>query len=197
VGDDPLREHDDEAVGSRARRRTLTARNRPYSPAMALFEPIFDALNRRNVRYVVVGGVAVVLHGHARLTADLDIAVDLGPEAARDAVAALTDIGLRPRLPVDANDFGDAASRERWQREKGMTVFSMWDPADPLRSVDLFVENPIDFEELWSGAEAIDLDGTPTRIASIPDLIRLKRIAGRPQDLADIEALERLARRDG
>jgi hypothetical protein len=144
---------------------------------MALFEPIFDALNRRGVRYVIVGGVAVVLHGHARLTADLDIAVDLGPQAAREAVAALADVGLRPGLPVDANDFGDPAARERWQREKGMTLFSMWDPADPLRSVDLFVENPIDFEKLWSGAEAIDLDGTPTRIASIRDLIRLKRIA--------------------
>ena len=159
---------------------------------MALFEPIFEALNRRNVRYVVVGGVAVVLHGHARLTADLDLAVDLTPSATREAVAALTDVGLQPRLPVDAMDLADPAIRERWQREKGMTVFSMWDPGDPLRSVDLFVENPISFEELWSGADIVDLDGMPARIASIPDLIRLKRIADRPQDHADIEALEQI-----
>ena len=66
------------------------------------------------------------------------------------------------------------------------------DPGDPLRSVDLFVENPISFEELWSGADLVDLDGTPARIASIPDLIRLKRIADRPQDHADIEALEQI-----
>lgn len=161
-----------------------------YSRPMALFEPIFEALNAAGVRYVVVGGVAVVLHGHPRLTADLDIAVDLSPDAAGRSVIALEELGLRPRAPVNAADFGDATLRARWVEHQGMRVFSMWDPQEPMRSVDLFVENPIDFEELWSNSELVDLAGTPARIASIPDLIRLKRIAGRPQDLADIEALE-------
>jgi hypothetical protein len=165
-----------------------------YSPAVALFDPIFEALNEREVRYVVVGGVAVVLHGHARLTADLDIAVDLDPEAAGRAVYALTAIGLRPRIPVDPTDFADPAVRAGWVREKGLTVFSLWDPGHPLRSVDLFVENPIDFDELWERSEPVDLDGIPIQLASIPDLIRLKRIAGRPQDLADVEALEAIER---
>lgn len=57
---------------------------------MALFETVFAALNRYEVRYVVVGGLAVVLHGHPRLTGDLDLAVDLTPAAAADAVAAFT-----------------------------------------------------------------------------------------------------------
>ena len=68
-----------------------------------------------------------------------------------------------------------------------MRVFSMWDPANPMREVDLFVEHPIDFDELWNRSEIINLSHTVARIASIPDLIRLKRLAGRPQDLADIE----------
>ena len=50
-----------------------------------------------------------------------------------------------------------------------MTVLSMWDPEDPLRSVDLFVENPIDFEELWANADALDLDTTFANVASIGD----------------------------
>lgn len=157
---------------------------------MALFEPILEALNEAGVRYVVVGGVAVVLHGHARLTADLDIAVDLAPEAARDAVAALVAMGFRPRVPVDASDFADASIRARWIEQQGMTVFAMWDPGNPMRSVDIFVENPIDFEELWANADTVDLVETSARVASISDLIRLKRIAGRPQDLTDIDALE-------
>ena len=53
---------------------------------MSLFEPIFDALNRARVRYVVVGGFATVLHGHARLTADIDLVIDLSPAEVRKAL---------------------------------------------------------------------------------------------------------------
>ncbi len=164
---------------------------------MALFEPIFDALEAAGVRYVAVGGVAVVLHGHARLTADLDLAVDLAEGPAAAAISALQGIGLRPRIPVDPADFADASVRQRWIDEQGMTVFSMWDPADPLRSVDLFVTSPVDFEGLWANSEQIELGGSSARIASIPDLIRLKRISARPVDVADIEALEAIWARRG
>ena len=163
---------------------------------MTLFEPIFAALERAGVRYVTVGGVAVVLHGHARLTADLDLVVDLAPRGAADAIDALTAIGFRPRLPVEASGFADPAVRERWITQHGMRVFSMWDPDDPLRSVDLFVEYPIDFEELWARSVVVDIDGTPVRVASIADLIRLKRIADRPVDLEDIAALEAIEERE-
>ena len=61
-----------------------------YSRAVPLFEPVLEALNARDVRYVVVGGLAVVLHGHARLTADLDIAVDLSPGQAAKATGEQT-----------------------------------------------------------------------------------------------------------
>lgn len=162
---------------------------------MSLFEPIFEALNRAQIRYVVVGGFATVLHGHARLTADIDIVIDLSPEQSRRAVETLTALGFRPRAPVDALAFADPAVRRQWISEKGMQVFSLWDPANPMREVDLFVEHPMDFEDLWRSADVIDLNGTVVRIASIPHLIRLKRLAGRPQDLADIEALEIILRR--
>jgi hypothetical protein len=162
---------------------------------VALFEPIFDALNRAGVRYVVVGGVAVVLHGHPRLTADLDLAVDLAPGEARRAVDVLLGLGLRPRAPVEASHFADPATRARWIAERVMRVFSLQDPDDPLRVVDLFVENPIDFEGLWTRSEVVDLSGTTARVASIPDLIGLKRLAGRPEDLLDIEALEAILER--
>ncbi len=163
---------------------------------MALFEPIFEALDAAGVRYVVVGGVAVVLHGHARLTADLDLAVDLASEPAGAVITALTTMGFLPRAPVNAADFADASARQRWIEQQGMTVFSMWDPSNPLRSVDLFTENPIDFEELWANSQLVDLSGTSARVASIPDLIRLKRISARPLDLADIEALEAIQTRE-
>jgi hypothetical protein len=112
---------------------------------VALFEPIFEALNRNHVRFVVVGGVAVVLHGHARLTADLDLAIDLSAPEARKAIDTLVGMGLRPRAPVDPYGFADGETPARGMDEEGMKVFSMWDPGNPMRAVDL------EFEELWAG----------------------------------------------
>ncbi len=157
---------------------------------MALFEPLFKALNDSGVRYVVVGGLAVVLHGHARLTVDVDLVVDLDEGQALMAIDALVRLGLRPRVPVNPRDFADRSVREAWIRDRGMQVFSMFDPSNPMRVVDLFVDHPIPFEELWSRSQEFELRGTNVRVASIPDLIHLKRLADRPQDRADIERLE-------
>jgi hypothetical protein len=75
-----------------------------------------------------------------------------------------------------------------------MRVFSLFDPSNPMRSVDLFAEHPIAFDELWGRSVLLPLRTTQVRVASVPDLIELKRQAGRPKDLADIEALEAIGR---
>ncbi len=157
---------------------------------MAIYEPLFRALNDAGIRYVVVGGLAVVLHGHPRLTVDVDLVVDLEPEAAKRAIETLVGLGLRARVPVDPVGFADAGTRERWSRERGMQVFSLSDPSNPLRVVDLFVESPIPFEDLWSRAVSLPLRATRVRVASIPDLIRMKRASGRPMDADDVAHLE-------
>jgi hypothetical protein len=162
---------------------------------MGFFEDFFRSLNEDGVRYIVVGGVAVVLHGHPRLTADIDLVIDLEPAAARQAMRTLTAMGLRPRVPVEPEAFADPDERRRWIEERGMMVFNLYDPANPLRSVDLFVESPIPFDELWSRSKQISLSSGEVRVASIEDLITMKGNTGRSQDSADIEALEAL--RDG
>lgn len=162
-----------------------------------LFEPVIHALNEDRVRYVVVGGLAVVLHGHARLTADLDLIVDLAPEEASRAMECLTRLGLRPRAPVDPRSFADPAQRRSWIEEKGMTVLGMWAPARPMLSVDVFVDTPIPFDELFAAATLLQLRTTTVRVASIEHVIRLKQIADRPVDRDDIAALQRLQKLRG
>lgn len=157
---------------------------------MALFGPVFTILNDAEARYVVVGGFATVLHGFARMTADVDLIVDLDPTEARKTMAALVGAGFRARAPVDPLTFAIAEVRQTWIDHKAMRVFSMWDPASPMRELDLFVETPVPFQELWDRSKIANVGGCPVRIASIRDLIALKRLAGRPQDLQDIEALE-------
>ncbi|MCZ7684816.1 MAG: nucleotidyltransferase [Sandaracinaceae bacterium] len=162
---------------------------------MSRFEPIFAALDDAGARYVLVGGLAVVLHGYARLTADVDLAVDLSPGQAIKPIAALSRIGLIPRAPVEARDFADPEKRREWIEEKGMRVFSMHDPRRPLVEVDLFVEPPLPFDELLARAEWVTVGARRVPVASIPDLIAMKRIAARPKDEQDIAALEAIARR--
>lgn len=164
---------------------------------MSPLESIFDALNRAAVRYVVVGGVAVVLHGFARVTGGLDLIIDLAPAAARRAVEVLCGLGLRPRVPVDPLAFADPVTRAAWAREKHMLVFTMLDAANPLRQVDLFVEHPIPFDDLWARTEVMATSATTVRVAAIPDLIALKELANRPRDRADIVALREILRRRG
>lgn len=91
---------------------------------------------------------------------------------------------------MNPRDFADRSVREAWIRDHGMQVFSMFDPSNPMRVVNLFVDHPVPFEELWSRSQEFELRVTTVRVASIPDLIHLKRLAGRPQDHADIEQLE-------
>lgn len=162
---------------------------------MPIFEPVFLALNEAGVRYVVVGGLAVVLHGHPRLTADVDIVLDLEPVSAKKAMAALKAIGLEARAPVDPAAFADPVQRESWIADKGMTVFSLYSPVNPLLILDLFVRDPIPFEDLWARSRAVDLGGVNIHVAAIDDLIAMKRAVARPQDLSDIEALEALKKR--
>ena len=161
---------------------------------MLLYEQLFRALDASETRYVVVGGVATVLHGYARLTADIDLIIDLEEEAAARAMCALGGLGLQPRAPVRAADFADAGIREGWRHEKGMQVFSLFHPDNPMLSVDVFTSHPIEFETLFGRADVCEVGDASVRIASISDLIHLKRLADRPRDRDDIEKLEKIAR---
>lgn len=156
---------------------------------MSLFGDLFRILDSSGTRYVVVGGVATVLHGHARLTADLDLVVDLDPKPARRLIETLVKAGFQSRLPVDPLDFADPEARKQWIEEKHVTVFTMSDPQNPLRSIDLFVSHAIEFEGLWQRAERMTIEGTGVPVASIPDLVRLKEVAPGERHREDIEKL--------
>jgi len=160
-------------------------------------EQVLAALNAEKVRFLVVGGVAVVLHGHLRTTADLDLVVELAPDNARRAISALAGLGFRPRAPVPAEQFADAAARKTWIEEKGLTVFSLWSDRLPDVEVDLFVKEPFAFDDVYARAVRVPLDTTTVMVVSLQDLIALKQAAGRPIDLADIDALRALASGEG
>jgi hypothetical protein len=151
-----------------------------------------DALNKHDVRYVIVGGFAAIMHGHNRATKDLDIVVDLETAEARKAIAALVSIGMQPRVPVDPYDFALESKRKEWMRDKNAVVFTMIDPVNSLFVVDIFIELPMEFEPFYNRAKVIQLKNQPVKVCSVDDLIIMKTRSGRPQDLLDIEVLNAL-----
>ncbi|MCK4704428.1 MAG: hypothetical protein KAT90_03015 [Gammaproteobacteria bacterium] len=156
---------------------------------MAFFIPVFEQLNKANVRYVAVGGIATILHGYVRATTDIDLIVDLQVEEAEKVIKALLEVGYKPRAPVDALEFADVDKRNDWINTKGMTVFSMFHSEQPGLTIDLFAKHPIPFDDLWQHSLIFEVDGTNIRACSIDDLVRLKKIAGRDKDKDDIEKL--------
>ena len=133
---------------------------------------VFDRLEGADVSYVVISGVAVVLHGHVRPIADLDIVIAPAPDEAQRALDALMLAGFVPSIPLPLSL---------------LTVLRMFDHSQ--RELDLFVRYHIPFNELWAGSKQMRVGNSVARIASLEHLLRTKRITGRPHDLLDIEGL--------
>jgi len=117
-----------------------------------IFEKVIDALNRCGCRYVVVGGLAVNLHGYQRFTSDIDVEIDLSPRASQLAIQAIFDLGFSPRVPILPEDFLDLEKRNDWIVNKQAKVISFLHPEHQTFSVDIFIDPPIDFTELYTAS---------------------------------------------
>lgn len=156
-------------------------------------ENVAKALNDAAVPYILVGGVAVIAHGYGRSTQDVDIVVQLRPDAVRAAFGALATLGYMPRVPVTAEQFADEEQRKRWIAEKGMMVLNFHSDRIAQAPVDMFVAEPFDFQSEYDSAMIVQVGpGIPVRVLRLTTLLRLKREAGRPQDLADVAELEEI-----
>lgn len=154
------------------------------------FADTFRALDEAEIRYLVVGGVAVVLHGFLRATADLDLMVDLDRPNLERFLGLMKSRGYLPKVPVPIEAFADPENRRAWREEKGMKVFTVHHPERIGELVDVFSWEPIPFVEAYARRVLVPMDGYSISVAAIADLIALKRPVGRPQDLEDIRAME-------
>jgi hypothetical protein len=154
---------------------------------------ITNNLNAAGVRYLVAGGLAVIAHGYARLTMDLDIIVALDSNNVKNALIVFETLGYRPRVPVEMMKFADPACRETWINDKNMVVFSLI-PSNPVFPViDLFVREPFDFDYEIQRAEAFRIaPDTNMPVVSLPTLIRMKEQTGRQKDSLDVSCLKQL-----
>ena len=160
------------------------------------FLSLFAAINAACVPYVVVGGLAMLLHGIDRVTGDIDLVIDLASGTSTDLVNALTKAGYRPFAPVDPALLANATIREQWRLERGMQVFSLWDTTNRRPTVDVLLACPVPFTELLNDAVTVTIGAVQIRVASLAHLIGMKQQTARPRDLEDVERLRVLQQHD-
>ena len=138
------------------------------------YRDVFASFQKHDVKYVVIGGIAAVLHGVPRVTFDLDILIEATPDNAERLLRALLDAR-----------FGTAAlTTPEDVLANVITIFN-----DRVR-IDVQTRTPgFTFEEAWQQRKTMTFQGQPFFIVSLEHLLASKRAAGRPQDLADVRVL--------
>ena len=148
-----------------------------------------------DVDFVLVGGLAVALHGYPRLTMDVDVVLAMDDKNLRRFINATTAAGLQPTIPVPIDALAQPELIEQWHREKGMLAFSLRSPEAQATVIDVLVRPVVPYAVLRDAAVLIDAGPYRIPVASIDHLIAMKTGTGRGKDAIDIEALTKL--RDG
>lgn len=149
---------------------------------------LLHRLAAAGVDFVVVGGVAVAVQGYGRATKDLDITYATNAANLDRLGHVLLDLDARLRGVDEDVPFVPASLTLR--RIAILTLDTREGPLHLLVRPD----GAAPYDELRERADVIDLDGATIRVVDVDDLLSMKRAAGRPQDLADIDALEAVKR---
>ena len=159
-----------------------------------IYEHLLRALSQKGVRYVLCGGMALVLRHIKRDTFDADLAVDLQSENISCFLGVLNELQWMPRVPVNAREFVDPMKRAEWQLEKNAKVFTFVKADRPFLSIDVFLSMPIPFDILTHDAIPVMLDDVEIPTASYEALLEMKRQIQPPRvkDALDILILEKI-----
>ncbi len=140
------------------------------------FKEFIQLLNDNQVKYLVIGGYAVAVHGHPRYTKDIDIWIEISEENAQKLVTALTQFGFES-LGLTSEDF--------------QTPHQIIQLGYPPNRIDL-ITNPdgIDFQTCYDSKIEVTLNNVPVNFINLDNLKKNKLASGRLQDLADLEKLQ-------
>lgn len=143
------------------------------------FQDFLDALHKHDVRYVLVGGYSVILHGYSRTTGDMDIWVEKTDDNYRKLQIAFWEFGMS-MFDMTAENF---------LNNPDFDVFTFG--RQPV-AIDIITSiKGLTFTETYEHAASVEIEGTMLRLIHYNDLIKAKKAAGRPRDLNDIEQLEK------
>ena len=158
---------------------------------MYYFE-LLEQLFNKQVRYLIVGGLAVNLHGVPRVTQDVDLIISMDQDNILKTISILEGLGYKPRLPVDPNDLTDPEKVRDWVENRNMKAFSFFQPEEQYKVVDIVIVHPLDFEESYNNKLVKTVKDIEIYLPSLEDLIKTKESSGREQDLSDVEMLRKV-----
>lgn len=150
---------------------------------MLLYE-ITESFESLKVKYAVVGGFALALHGIVRATMDVDFVLTLTQSDFERAEKALAKIGMQSRLPIRAEDV--IKMREEYINNRNLIAWSFVDYKNPSRQVDILITK--DLKDLRT--EKVSVGGRKITVATLAEILKMKKEAGRPQDLIDIKNIQ-------
>ena len=133
--------------------------------------------NKHNVKYLVIGGYAVSVHGYPRSTKDIDLCIEMSETNASKMVQVIKDFGFSS-LKLKNEDF---------LKKDSITQLGF----PPLRIDILNDLDGVSFEEAWNNKKIISFENVPVNFIGYNDLLIVKQKAGRPQDIADVEKLKK------
>lgn len=153
---------------------------------------LFNKLHENKIRYVICGGLAVNLHGVPRMTADIDIILDLTSENIKQFEQCVRDLNYKLSVPVSFNDIADEKKRKELAVSKNLIALSFFNYDKNFLSLDVLIEFPIAFSELWEMKEIRKEGTSEINLVSIDHLIKLKEYSNRIQDQQDIYFLSKI-----
>lgn len=158
---------------------------------MGMFD-LIKGLTDAEVDFVLVGGLAVALHGYQRVTMDVDVVLAMEPDNLRRFVDNAKAAGLQPVIPVPIDSLANPDLIEQWYREKGMLAFALRGPDMMATVIDVLVRPVVSFADLKRDAVLVPVGTLTVPVASIEHLIAMKTGTGRGKDAIDIEELRKL-----
>lgn len=158
---------------------------------MVPYQKLFIELSQKKIEYLVAGGFAVNFHQVQRATVDLDLIIHLEESNILAFIKIMNDLNFKPRLPLNAEDLANEQMRTKWITEKGLMVFSFIQAHNPFEVIDIFVQEPKPFNELFERRMTVSAFGAIINVIGKNDLIEMKKLAARDKDLFDIQQLEK------
>ncbi len=156
-------------------------------------QDFFNELNRRQINYVLVGGLAVNLHGIPRSTFDIDLALALDNQTLEQFWNVTKYFDMSPRQPITLDQLQNAETRQSWIEDKHFIAVTFGQNQPPHMEVDVLLNtHHLSFDYISSHAVLIQEKGLRLKVADIETLIKLKRLSNREQDIQDIKLLEQL-----
>lgn len=154
---------------------------------------LLKELSAANVKYVICGGVACVLHGVERATYDIDLSVSFEKSNLEKILLVVRKFGLKPRIPEPVENLFDEIKRREWYERKNALVYTFVSDNSPLQ-LDIFLQYPMSFEELTENSQLIVIDNVSMKVSSPEDLLFVKKLINplRDKDITDIKALEEI-----